>query len=143
MPAWLGSFFKKRFYLFIFRQRGRVGEREGKKHQHVVASHAPPTGDLACNPGICPDWELNQQPFGSQAGAQSTEPHQPRQQIFFPFHKYPGLSSASVLLSQEALPTWYAHQFYSLHIQAPHLHCPSYTQLKNSSFHHLFPILPF
>ena len=23
------------------------------------------------------DWESNQQPFGSQAGAQSTEPHQP------------------------------------------------------------------
>ena len=27
--------------------------------------HAP-TGDLACNPGMCPDWESNQPPFGSQ-----------------------------------------------------------------------------
>ena len=36
----------------------------------------PPTGDLACNPGMCPDWESNQQPFGSQANTQSTEPHQ-------------------------------------------------------------------
>ena len=36
-----------------------------------------PTGDLACNPGTCPDWESNQWPFGSQAGTQSTEPHQP------------------------------------------------------------------
>ena len=36
----------------------------------------PPTRDLA-NSGMCPDWELNQQPFGSQAGTQSTEPHQP------------------------------------------------------------------
>ena len=36
----------------------------------------PPIGDPACNPGICPDWELNQQPFGSQACAQSTEPPQ-------------------------------------------------------------------
>ena len=36
----------------------------------------PPTGDLARNPGICPDWESNQRPFGPQAGAQSTEPHQ-------------------------------------------------------------------
>ena len=36
----------------------------------------PPTGDLVCNPGICPDWELNRLPFGSQADAQSTEPHQ-------------------------------------------------------------------
>ena len=37
----------------------------------------PPTGDLACNPGMCPDWELNQRPSVSQASAQSTEPHQP------------------------------------------------------------------
>ena len=37
----------------------------------------PPTGDLACNPGMCPDWESNQQSFGSQAHAQSTELHQP------------------------------------------------------------------
>ena len=52
----------------MFRQRGREGERKGEKHQCVVASHAPLTGDLAYNPGMCPDWELNQQPFGSQAG---------------------------------------------------------------------------
>ena len=38
----------------------------------------PPTGDLTHNPGMCPDWELNSlEPFGSQTGAQSTEPHQP------------------------------------------------------------------
>ena len=61
-------------FIFIDFQRG---EREGEKHQCVVASCAPPTGDLACNPGMCPDWELNQQPFGSQASTQSTEPHQP------------------------------------------------------------------
>ena len=42
----------------------------------MAASHTPSTGDLACSPGMCPDWEWNQQPFGSQAGAQSTEPHQ-------------------------------------------------------------------
>ena len=56
---------------------GRKGDREGEKHQCVVASHAPPTGDLAFNPGMCPGWESNRQPFGSQAGIQSTEPHQP------------------------------------------------------------------
>ena len=39
---------------------------------------APPTGELTRIPGMCPDWELNQRPFGSQAGTQSTEPHQPR-----------------------------------------------------------------
>ena len=43
--------------LFIFRERGREGKREGEKHQSVVASCAPPTGDL----GMCPDWGLNQQ----------------------------------------------------------------------------------
>ena len=63
------------------RERGREGEREG--HQCVVASHAPPTGDLAHNPGMCPDWESNQWPLGSQAGIQSTEPHQPGQERLF------------------------------------------------------------
>ena len=43
----------------------------------MIAFHAPPTGDLACNPGMCPNWESNQQQFGSQAGTQSTEPYQP------------------------------------------------------------------
>ena len=41
-------------------------EREGEKHQYVVASHLDPTGDLAHNPRMCPDWESNRQPFGSQ-----------------------------------------------------------------------------
>ena len=63
--------------LFIFREKGREGEREGEKHECVVVSHTPPTGDLACNLGMCPVWELNQWPFGSQAGVQSTKPHQP------------------------------------------------------------------
>ena len=57
---------------------GREGEREGGKHQCVAASHALLTGDLACNPGMCSDWESNWPPFGSQAGTQSTQPHQPR-----------------------------------------------------------------
>ena len=56
-------FLKKRF---IYRQMGREGEREGEKHQCVVASLAPPTGDLAHNSGMCPDWELNWPPLGSQ-----------------------------------------------------------------------------
>ena len=71
------NFFFLRFYLLIFRERGREGERDGQKHQCVVASRAPQSGDLAHNSGMCPDWESNQQPFGSQACAQSTEPHQP------------------------------------------------------------------
>ena len=45
-------------YLF-FRKRRREEEREGEKH-HVVASQAPPIGDLAHDPGMFPDWESNQ-----------------------------------------------------------------------------------
>ena len=62
--------------LFIFRERGRRGERDGERHQSV-ASHTLPTGDLACNPGMFPDWELNWQPSRLQASAQSTETQQP------------------------------------------------------------------
>ena len=58
-----------RFYLFIFRE-GK-GEREGEKHQCVVASRALPTEDLACNPGMFPDWESDQQPFDSFIGRHS------------------------------------------------------------------------
>ena len=69
------SNFFLRFNSFL--ERGKQGEREGEKHHCVVASGAPPPEDLAHNPGMCPDWELNRRPFGSQAGAQSTELHQP------------------------------------------------------------------
>ena len=46
-------FFKNNVIYFL--ERGSEGEREGEKHQSVVASYTPPTGDLACNPGTCPD----------------------------------------------------------------------------------------
>ena len=48
-------------YLFLERGEGKEKERE-RKHQCVVASREPLTGDLACNSGMCPDWESNQQP---------------------------------------------------------------------------------
>ena len=67
--------------LFIFEKwEGREKEREGNMdvweiHQ-VVASPTSPNGHLAYNPGLCPKWESDQQSFGSQASAQSTETHQ-------------------------------------------------------------------
>ena len=64
--------------LFIYFQR-QGGRKEGEKHQCMIASCVPPTGDLARNPGMCPDWESNQQLFGSKARDQYTEPHEPRQ----------------------------------------------------------------
>ena len=53
-------YFFKIFYLFVFRESEQEGEREGEKHQCVVASCTLPTGNLAHNPGMCPDWESNQ-----------------------------------------------------------------------------------
>ena len=50
--------FFKDFIYFIFRERGKEREREGEKHQYVVA----PNGDLAGYPGMHPDWESNRQP---------------------------------------------------------------------------------
>ena len=70
------AYFLKDF-IYLFLERGREGKREGEKHQCVVASLAPPTGNLARNPGMCPEWELSRPPFGVQAGTQSNEPHQP------------------------------------------------------------------
>ena len=61
----------------LFLDRGREGDREEEKHQCMVASRKPLMGQLAHNLGTCPDWELNPRHFGSQAGAQSIEPHQP------------------------------------------------------------------
>ena len=46
--------FLKKGFIYLFVERAREGEREGEKHHCVVASHIPPTGDLAHNPGMCP-----------------------------------------------------------------------------------------
>ena len=43
----------------------------------------PPTGDVAGNPSMCPDWESNHQPFGLQVSTQSTETHQLGLDFFF------------------------------------------------------------
>ena len=76
-PAHIQDIYLFKGFIYLFLDRGREGEREGQKHPCVVASCVPPTGDLAHNPGLCPDWESNRRPFNSQVGTQSTEPHQP------------------------------------------------------------------
>ena len=52
-----------RFYLFIFRERGKEGERDINV---CLPLTRPPTGDLAHNPGMCSNWELNWWPFATQ-----------------------------------------------------------------------------
>ena len=47
--------------MYLFLEKGEERGREREKDQCVVASHMPPTGDLACNPGMGPDWESNWQ----------------------------------------------------------------------------------
>ena len=82
LPIWHYIFGENSFFLkndfisWFYRQRGREGEWEGETHQWVATSHTPPTRDLTCNPGMWPEWELNQWPFGSQTSTQSIEPHQ-------------------------------------------------------------------
>ena len=84
----LRGFLKKNFiYLFSEKEEGREKERARNIDVRRETSigcllHAPYWGPSP-NPGMCPDWESNQRPLGSQASAQSTEPHQPGQAIFF------------------------------------------------------------
>ena len=66
-------------YLFIFREKGREGEREGEEHQCVVASPTPPPGGLT--------WPTTQKcaltgnrtsdPLVLRLALNPTEPHQP------------------------------------------------------------------
>ena len=66
-------------------------ETAEEKHQWAgdttigCLSYAPNRA-LAHNPGMCPDWESNWQPFGSQASAQSTEPQHSGPLQYFKFH---------------------------------------------------------
>ena len=66
------------FFRFLF-----LEWEDGRKKHQLVASCTPPNGDLAYNPGMCPDWESDWRPFSFQAGTQSIEPHQPRLRQFF------------------------------------------------------------
>ena len=74
----------------------------------------PPTrgvgwgGDQAHNPGLCPDWESSRRPFGSQAGTQSSEPHQPGPIILFTIWFHCGIlghrENSAILLFPPSCP---------------------------------------
>ena len=60
-----------------------IMEGREKERERNINVWLPLAGDLVCNPGMCPDWELNQRPFGLQASTQSTEPPQPGQILLY------------------------------------------------------------
>ena len=77
-------FFFLKIFIYLFLERGGWKEKERERNFIVWLPLArPPLGDLGHNPGMCPDWELNQRLFGSQAHTQSTELYQPRQLLSF------------------------------------------------------------
>ena len=78
-------FFKILFILFF---REGKGEWEGEKHQCVVASHALPAGDLACNPGMCPRLWMEQATLWFTGQHSTDEPHQPGQYHSFLIHSF-------------------------------------------------------
>ena len=48
-----------------------------ERYIHCLPLACPQLGTWPETPGMCSDWESNQQLFGLQAGTQFTEPHQP------------------------------------------------------------------
>ena len=66
-PVLLILIFLKRFYLFIFTERGRKGKKQGEKHwceretSISLRSYVSPR-NLTCNPGMCPDREQTRDP---------------------------------------------------------------------------------
>ena len=79
---------KKKDFIYLLLERGKWREKKREKNisvrdNELVAYRLPPAGDLACNPGMCPDRDQNQQPFSSQAGNQFTEPHNPGLYLHF------------------------------------------------------------
>ena len=92
LPLSLSSFFKILFlkilfiHLFIFRE-GKGGRKRGRETSMCGCLSHSPTGDLARNPSMCPEWESNQQSFGSQANAQSRGPPR-RKKSGIPFFSF-------------------------------------------------------
>ena len=69
-------------FLNLFLERGEKREKEGEKHPcakgtYVSCLSQVPSQGPGPPPGHVPWLGIYWRPFGSQAGAQSTEPHQP------------------------------------------------------------------
>ena len=68
-------------YILLIFEKGEERAKEKERNideqekQGSVASCNTPVGDLACNQGMYPDWELNRQAFRLWDGAQHIESH--------------------------------------------------------------------
>ena len=82
-------FYFLEYFIYLLLERGEGREKRGREtsvcERYQLLLTRPPTSDQAFNPDMCPDWELNQQTFSSQASTQSTKPHQPGLKIYFWF----------------------------------------------------------
>ena len=59
------------YFINLFLERGEGKEKKRVRNMNVwLPLTHPLLGSLSHNPGMCPDWESNQQPFGLQAGTQ-------------------------------------------------------------------------
>ena len=76
-------FFLLRFYLFLEKEREREKHQCGRHTSIICPLSAPQPQIKPHNPGMCPAWELNQQPFALRSDAQPTEPHQSGQHCLF------------------------------------------------------------
>ena len=72
-PSWsVSSYFQKcvaflkKDFIYSFLERGEGKAKERERNINAWLPSVPPTGDLAHNPSMCHDWELNWRPFGSQ-----------------------------------------------------------------------------
>ena len=75
-------FFTILFIYFLERGEGREKERERNINVWLPLTY-PLLGTWPTTQACTLDWESNWQPFGSQAGIQPTQPHQPGLYLYF------------------------------------------------------------
>ena len=62
----------KKIVFIYFQREGKGGRKKGRE----TSFGCLPQLGLGCNPGMCPDQELNWRPFALQDNTQSTKPQQ-------------------------------------------------------------------
>ena len=105
----------------------------------------PPTGDLACNPGTCPDWELNRGPFGSQVSAQSMSPTSQGSSLVSPNHAHRlFLTHATFMWVYARFSKWSMNTFPHVSLNDTHDYSthPVCVRLYGCTFRYTHPVPP-